>query len=248
MSVNIGTSAATLQPFEYEFRQGAGPTTRVPFKGTYADVVAKANQYISGGYNVSFRKLNGGMAEMMASIGSDVNGVGTGDLPVDESPEKWTLTANVVEKDLLESTNSSVTGISAANKQTLREYMDDSKTDVSALTGDAATVAGLIKRGVKSVVIMQPILRAEKLVSSTYETKQSMTRVGHIIPTAKMGTLELVPSDILFNLPSDAAPNADETAGWLKMHPTIEDATDGKYRITHEYQFGFWGTILYTIA
>lgn len=113
---------------------------------------------------------------------------------------------------------------------------------------NALTVYKLMQAGVKSALVRNPTLRHTQTVSQYWTVPASQTRVGRIISTASMTSLEFLPTGLLFNLPTLTPASFQTIAvayGWLKHDPTIQQVAFKKWQLIQEYEFGLWATAIY---
>jgi hypothetical protein len=89
-------------------------------------------------------------------------------------------------------------------------------------------------------------VRHTQTVSSNYTVKAALTNVGRIISTGSFISLEGVPSDILFNLPTFSSSRApDLVYAWLKRFPIVRTGARQKVQIEQEWEYGLWPPLIY---
>ena len=120
-------------------------------------------------------------------------------------------------------------------------------------TESGQKVLDLLNAGIKSRVVEQQVLRRTRIVSNKYAIKDSLTNVGKILKASNIATYENVPTELMFNLPSDYAAlstidGLTRHYGWLKRFPTVLQLAEGKWQINLEYDWGLWSDDLYTFV
>jgi hypothetical protein len=92
------------------------------------------------------------------------------------------------------------------------------------------------------------IMRHSLVTSNQYAQQASYNNVNRIISSASMYSIEGVPTNIFFNIPTTPAPGAflvtpgDLQYGWRKIRPNVTRLNRWKWRIQTNYQFGFYPT------
>jgi len=251
MAIINGTKGGYLQPIRYG-RNESGAYAILEWHGTRAEVLS----------NVSFVEGLGGVWETQQSF-SGAHEVLTARIPTqqngtDDTINTWEFFAQTAEKDILESDNSAVTAVSAANLDKVRAWInnpDKDPTDVVA-SGDfvadgsasaAFALYSLMAGGVKTIRVNVPTLRHTATASGANIVKAVLTNVGSIIQTSNLYALEGIPGSVLFALPNTSSSKTGFTYGWYKKHPTIRGAARQKIQIEREWEYGLWPNLIYTI-
>jgi len=234
----------------------SGHFTVIPWTGTQAQVEAKRIELVnSGAYtSVDVRQIGGGVWEVKGRTDSQTDG-NNNPQPQLSVVDTWELTANRVEKDILDSSVTSDLGIADADIKKLRDYLEGKKAfDTDAWDGgggNAQSLYVLLKNGVKSFTVSQPVLRKTQSVSSGYVLGNSLTNVEAIYTTASLRSSEAIPASISNNLPNSSTVTYNGLSfryGWLKHYPTITDAVDARIQLQQEFEWGLWATLLYNTA
>ncbi len=269
-----GKKGAHEQPLAYGLNDGGFYSHQV-FEGTAADIQAKAAGYSNLGVRYEVENLHGGRAKLTAYLTwANANQLGQ-EVPV----ENWELDPQEVEKDLLDADfqHGSLTALSSSDRATIAGLINNGiswngSTNPVMLPGSSgsneshtlATPLGnaysfylLMKAGVRSFPVDASVIRHTSNVSSEYSVKVSFANSGRIFSSASLISIEGVPSDLLFDVPT--APNATqyiETAptlttpgdlqyGWRKVPPSVQKMALQRWQITQNYQFGLWAVRLY---
>lgn len=257
MSTKLGTISAVEQGTVASWDKAKGWTTTRKFKGGIEAIRALCNTLQWQGYDIGFRDLQNGYAELDATYGgSPIGDAGTGPgMDVEQITNTWEMLPNVVQKDLLESNATAVLALSDDDIANIRRCVNNSLAPEDTPAWDDSTnadiVLNLMKAGVTSQQINQPILRHTWTVPPNASTSFSFTNVGKIISTAAMLTSEELPWDFILpvsNLPTGAVTRTDTVAmsyGWLKGMPTVQIINYGRREVQQEWHFGLWSTALY---
>ena len=233
-----GQTGAHEQPQRYGWDE-SGPYLVRTWHGTRAEIVAQYVICIAAGAT----------GEVKQGIGTDIlearySEPTTGPGSPETVINTWEFFANVIEKDVLQADLATINAISDADRNTIQKWTDPDNEP--SLSGTAQTVYRLMSKGVKSVRVNQPVLRHTQTVGDSYSVKASLTNVGKVYTTAQLQSAEDLPSDVLFNLPSDTSNHTGMVYGWLKMHPTVRLAARQKTQIEQEWEYGLYSTTLYT--
>ena len=253
----LGIGTYVEQPQERAWDSRRGYVTTRKFEGTASSLETLATTLASQGY--SWNIQYGPVCKLTASISADFDSGSGSVTEVETVVDTWELSANVAEKDILNSESALVT-TAQADLRTLRDILDGKK-DIDLLTSsDVTTSAGwklalLISQGVKSTIVYQPILRHTQTASNGWTVPNSLTNVGKVYTTAQLLSAENVPVSLNNNLTASSSVTRTDTGtdivytyGWLKTHPQIVDAAFQKIQVVQEWQWGLWSTDLYTFV
>jgi hypothetical protein len=148
-----------------------------------------------------------------------------------------------------------------AQGNTLQQWIVTSATGVTPVTTQQQPVPAatnpvgcytmllLVLRGQTSFPVFAPSLRQTQTVTAQYAIRASLLNVGKLISSSSLPTIENIPNDLLFSLPSDPAPSqieqfiqipGDLVYGWFKDYPTIRQVARLKWQIVQEWQYGLW--------
>jgi hypothetical protein len=152
----------------------------------------------------------------------------------------------------------SLAAVSKVNKDKITDALnrptDFASTNPTFSGADATSALSLyllLKSGVKSFPVEATIIRRSRLVSNSYTVQASQTNCNRIISTASMSSIEGVPGDILFSVPTPpTVVQLVETAGdlkygWRKVRPNVTRSAYSKWRIVQTWQFGLWPVRLF---
>lgn len=222
------------------------------FEGTAAEVDADAAIFNLQGAEFEVEELRGGRKKLHARVTALFPG-GGGD---DEQPENvWELDPNEVEKDLLEADFpfGTLGTISAHNRSAIAYaianpslYEDAEPPFTGGNISGAISLYTLMKNGVRSFPVDASVIRHTQLVSNRYTVQASATNAGRILSTSSMYSLEGVPSEILFAVPTPPTVSqyietaGDLQYGWRKVRPGVRRLSYTRWQITTVWQFGLW--------
>lgn len=238
-----GQALAHEQPQRYGW-DSSGPYLIRSWHGTRVAIAAQYSLCVADG---AFAEVKQGIAldslEARYAIPA-----GSGN-PTTDIVDNWEFSAGVVEKDFLEADISAINSLDDADRTQLRNLIVNPPATSDATPAwesqDGADLYALVKRGLRSVRVNHPILRHTLTVGSSYAVKASMANVGQLLSTAKVIHDELLPTDILFNLPATVYAGSDRLVyAWFKMHPTVRVASRSKTQIEQEWEYGLWPTVL----
>lgn len=253
MSTRRGSSTAVEQNSILVFTPGEGERTVRVWKGPTAVIESEYSIRKAQGYSCTLRYGMGGNAILEASLNANSTGGGQVENPV----ESWSLFGNRVEKDILESDIEGIADISAENKQTIIDYIQNPSAGkayptFSPTDTDADDVLKLMIHGVRSVVVDQPVIRGTYLASTNYSAQVSTSNVGLRFTNAQLRSIAGVPNTLLVQLPQDGTSSFDAGAdtplmkyGWVKRYPTAELVGADQFRVSVEFEYGLWSTKLY---
>lgn len=260
-NIFINSSALEEQPIERGWNKKRGYYTIRRWRGQQSDAEAQRASLIATGFYTDVRLKEGPVWEVEAQADSDIEDETP--LTEDSAVDTWELAANRVEKDLLVSDIASVNDLDDVDAQVLRAFINGDTTyaydEFAWINNGSSNPSGLyklIKAGVKSSQVFQPILRRTTTASDSYIVSASLTNVGLIYSTAQILAENDVPASIANNMPT-TGPSGSATRtldgitytyGWMKGYPIITDTIDGKVQIQQEWEFGLWTSILHTFV
>lgn len=201
-------------------------------------------------------------ATITAKIGyDDTTSPGTPEVPVN----LWERQANRVEKTIYEFPTVAALGVDYIAK--IRESVQGNYTDAQFIEalgeiplvgsggtgsperdGVATEVFELIRKGVDSFPIWQPVVVQTQIVSSSYPRSAVTDNVGKILSKAQMIGLEEAPEGVLDDktVPDGLASIA--RYGYYKNEPVITQQANNRWHIVTQWEAGFWSTFLYENA
>jgi hypothetical protein len=258
--INVGPDGPKAWPQEgYTYGvNDSGPFQRFKYRGTTNEVRALASQFNVSGWTWSITYETHGFARLEAETGF------LGDQGDEEGQveDVWELDPNETQKNLLEADFpfGSLEAISKANKDVITDALDrpkDFRTSNPTFSGTTTQKANalsmylLLKAKHENFPVEATVIRRSRLVSNSYTVQASQTNSGRIISSASMSSLEGVPGDILFSVPTPpTVVQLIETAGdlkygWRKVRPNVTRSAFSKWRIVQTWQFGLWPVKIY---
>lgn len=269
MSYPLYVNASSVQnPLSRDYNPQTGTTLTVPYQGSVAAMEALYTLYNSDfyrrlGYKVSIQ--HGAPATLVVTIPFD-----DAEFPIPE----YEILGNKTEKSLLHSDLTSIVNISQQNKTAIEEYFKNQelmKNGMPSLANDATysdalTIWLLMKDGVKSGLVFQPVLKKTYNCSARWlslNPPAAITPAGAIHSTGTMQGVEGVPfyynsslpsSGFLQKLYSEKIANTNTyryfvyvnfNYGWLKTYPTISSVAYNRVQVSVEYHYGLWPVILF---
>lgn len=254
-----GVKGAFEQPIRFGYND-SGPYTIRSWRGDFAAISQLVPQLNAAGGLWEIKDTHTHTnVELECRFASEPGQNPDVEVPVDE----WEFFAQKIEKDILESDIALVSNLSNQDKQNIRNAIQDpgSLQDFQNPTFEQTTegtlVYSLMVAGVKSVRVNAPTLRHTMTVSNSYPVKATLDRVGKIIPTASMASLEGIPASVLFILPDDTSTRINGEGnytgptlryGWYKNHPTVRGGPYHKSQIEQEWEYGLWPVDIYSFV
>lgn len=173
----------------------------------------------------------------------------------------WEIRANEIQKDIREHPLASVTYISEDVWNQIQSGLDNrtKPADMSpALTGNAAKVYDLLRRGSTHFSLGQYVLRHTTTVGARTTRNVSDNNVECIYTTAQLIAEATntglwaypLPARLSTKIQAIQAPAAkpDYLWGWRKLPSTETTAAGNKVEITTEYWLEQWSTFVYGLA
>lgn len=245
MSKVLGVPGAHEQPKQYGYSQQNGHFTRRIWHCTNIESAqALIPQLLAAKY--SYTITEGVTPRVEAEIASVASGdTSTPEIPVDVW-EKSVVADNI---DVL-ATPYAQNNLNEFDIETINDY----KKTGTPLTSAQKTGLGayglrwynLVAGGTTNKTIYAPVLRHTQQVSAGYPLNWPNINVEKVLTNAQLTTLEGLPSDLKFGLPTSGT-DTDVIIGWLKLPATIQQNGRG-WIVTQEYQYGRWVDLLYEWA
>ncbi len=190
---------------------------------------------------------SGAATKLVARFATSVSSGGVG-VSTPESPEdNWQYFANMIEKSVLECDLANV------DPPLTNDEINLIKTNLDHLDAidlgddprdDVVELFNLMKSGVTSIRVLQPILRHTQTVSQLWTTKTSTANAGKILTTNALIRLEGVPA-LLIDLPALSSTKPGLAYGWFKHFPSIKISALQKVQVEQEWEYGLWAGLLY---
>ncbi len=244
MATINGQKGAYAQPIVYG-RDGNGRYTIKKFAGTRSEIQQLIPQVEQGGATWTINESVSGANDVMeARFPVDLISVTIPEAPIND----WEYFSGKSQKDLLEADVPIINALTENEKIGLAQYMADPGPDTTPARTPASDYDKLFKqvqRGLKSAQVRTPTLRHTQTVSNTYAIQVSFANVGRLLSTASLISLEGVPTDLLFNLPTGTTTIEDAAYSWLKGDPTVRIAAGRRIQIEQEWEYDLWSTIVY---
>jgi hypothetical protein len=254
MSV-IGTKAATLQPIRFGWSKDRGHSTTKEWRGGESQVRAKIAEIIAAGGSYEVEQVAGEVWKIVASYSSPQP---DGSTPADGDTiaVTWELLPKDAQKALLGSFHSLVSGLSQADIDQIKTEVDDTtKTAATTtLTGNALKVFKLMRAGVDTVEVEQPVLSLTWVVPDNENLNYAYANIGRVYTTSSLISTEAIPGYIAtsmvawtasFSNPTYGANRVSLVFGWKKRAPTQRRSGNNKREISQTWEFGLWATDIY---
>lgn len=175
----------------------------------------------------------------------------------DEQPlDTWELVPNVVEKEVLESDYTTITGLGGPDRATLHDYIIgkiDIPSDSDLSSANARSLRDQIRDGLRSVRVFAPVMRFTRTASRNWQVKASTANVGKVLGNTYFLTSDddaaLLPGAFLVAINGAPFTNSSNRTnmsyGWFKNFPTTQTASRDRVQIVQEWEFGLWSTLAY---
>jgi hypothetical protein len=253
----LGTQAATLQPIRFGWSAERGHQTTKEWQGGESQVRALIPQIVFDGGSWEVDRMPGDMWKITATYSKPQDdGAGPGDAGGQEIAVTWELLPKDAQKQLLGSFHSLVAGLSAADIDQIKAEVDNTTKTVAntTLTGNALKVFKLMRAGVDTVEIEQPVLNLTWIVPNNVNLSYSYANIGRIYTTSSLISTENIPGYIStsmvawtssFSNPSYGTNRVSLVFGWKKRAPTQRLAGLSRREISQTWEFGLWATDIY---
>jgi len=253
----LGTKAATLQPIKFGWSAERGHHTTQEWLGSETNIRALIPNIVAAGGSYEVDQMAGGCWRIVASYSQpQPGGAGGGDTGGQEIAVTWELLPKDAQKPLLASFHSLVAGLTPAEIDQIKAEVDNTtKTAANTtLTGNALIVFKLLRSGVDTVEIEQPVLNLTWIVPNNVNLSYSYANIGRIYTTSSLISAESIPSYIStsmvawtssFTNPSYGSGRVSLVFGWKKRAPTQRLAGTNRREISQTWEFGLWSTSIY---
>jgi hypothetical protein len=240
-----GSKAVHIQPAKYG-RTESGEYCELEWVGPNAalQTLIPFCRLYSGLFHVE-ESSSGGASRLTARFATAM----APNFTTPEAPEdNWQYFANVVQKDVLEAhlpnVNPAFTDAEINSIRTNLDHLDAIDFDENT-RDEVLEVFNLMRSGVTSVRVLEPMLRHTQTVSQLWKVKASTQGVGRIFTTEILLDAEDIPEDLLIDLPNFSSNKPGLAYGWYKHFPSIRTSALQKVQIEQEWEYGLWATLLY---
>jgi len=259
-----------------DFSPQKGTTQTIPYEGVYSAVLAMYNtwntpHYAALGISVSLKPANeNGTAILLVTIP-----YGDTEIPV----PTYNLVDVRNEKHILQSTIATIQAITHKDKLAIEQYfkkpeayLDNMPALNTGASPDADTADQfataiacwlLMKDGLKSALVFQPVLRKTYVCSKQFQIPVPSIASGAIVTTGTLIGLEQIPPDKATLMPQSfhATKNYTYTDtrvvsttttvtlhfnyAWMKAGYSVDDVAYNRQQVSVEYHWGLWPEFLY---
>lgn len=256
-----GHKGCHQQPTRYG-KNESGFYSVVSYEGTSREIKIRAAAYDAIGAVYEVEEMHGGFCRLNVYL----TWANAGQVAQETPVSVWELDPNEVEKDLLDADfpfastyvppdeHFGIGAVSRQNRMAVKTALDTVPEDDSlppALFDDgtyesALALYFLMRAGVRAYPVNAMVIRHTQVVSNRYSNKVAMTNCGRILSTSTLIALEGVPSDLLFDVPTEPSVTqsiqspGDLQYGWRKAWPQITESAYQKKQIVRRWQFGLW--------
>jgi hypothetical protein len=251
-----GKKGCHQQPTRYG-KNESGFYSVVQFEGTAKEIKIRAAAYDAIGAQYEVEEMFGGLCRLNVFL----SWASAGQVAIETPVSVWEYEPMETEKDLLDADfpfantySGGVGEVSNQNKGVILKALADLPEDDTlppAMYPDgtqdsSVSLYYLMRAGVRSYPVNAATIRHTQVVSNRYNNKVAFTNVGRLLSSATLVAVEGVPSDLLFDVPSEpSVTQYVEDAGdlgyaWRKLDPQITESAYQKKQITRRWQFGLW--------
>jgi len=238
-----------------------GYTTVRTFRGREEYINAKAAELFSLGYQTQVTE--GPLYQLEATIGSEVDSGGTPD--TGELVVQWELLQTPQEKEILKSNSVAVNYMPAHYKKIIEDSIKN-QTGELALPVEDGVVNGislenhriaarqlwdLMMHGYTTTITYQPTLRRTVTPYINYPLTGFVSNVGKIYRTNTLISVENIPANFAYVLPTDEDPAAATVDGlnlkwgWLKQSTSVLQISNQKLQVSQDWVYGLYSYIIY---
>lgn len=236
-----GIVGLTEQQPEFDYTPEAGHMTTRVFHGTRSAVMSARSQFAALGYRYTTRGMDGGLAELRASI-SELEGSTAAPI------NTWQLLGSDQQTDIR--LHPYFDAVTVSQMEVIDQKLDDSES-VSIADSLANELYEFLRRGQNVFQESRYILRYTQSSSRNFPATISVTGVDKLWTASQIATAHgSIPSTI-----SNAINNIPEPGGktgylfrWLKSAPQLEKAYNQSTVITIDWKLDLWPTALYSNA
>lgn len=265
MSTILGTKGPTLQPKKFGYSKERGHYDTRVWEGGEDEIRGMIPAVLPFGVSYDCEELRGGLWRLTVNYSSpQSDGAGGGDAGGDQIAVTWELLPKDAQKPLLGSWHTIVSGLDAATIDKIRAHSEDktyttespapSGYTTTDLAGNALKIFKLLRAGVDTVEVEQPVLTLTWIVPDDVNLAYSYANIGRVYTTASLISAEAIPSYIStsmtawtssFSNPTFGSNRVSLVFGWKKRAPTQRLAGENKREITQTWEYGFWATDIY---
>lgn len=242
--------------------RGRASATKVSSKPTWDRIRGYSLQEI---YEGSRDAIYGLQADVVASGNASSIEIDDSDKPlyraiirwdpgVAELPESPTteqeLSVNTVNVDLFE--HPFFREISTIEKDEIRKAVNENRTLNTSVvstppgfSSDGLTLYTLLKKGVTSYPVWQPVLTITDTAPYGYAFNVDYGNVGVILSEQIVAGISNAAGNLSASLPFYQSSVGDLVPGWMKLPPQIRTVAGGRRSVTYTFEYGLWSTALY---
>ena len=259
--------------FTADWKHNKYPSYTQLFYGTLAEVNYSGSIYWNKGWDVNI--VQGNPCVLTATVNVELQSGGDGITPVTVAGTfvtcNWSFHYNTAEKELLEVNTNVIpwiNQIATVDKTRIESLLSNTPSgsidwgtgsanyfsgSTSASVAACQVVYTMLKNGMKTVPIIQPILRQQLVVPNGWDLTTCGSNLERIYAKASVQSEIGVPSNFYAVMPQDSPDinyyTDSGTAipclyGWQKQPPTI-DQNGTTMTITQEWNYGLWFQNIY---
>lgn len=253
MSTILG-STRVEQAKRFGFRQRGGPYNIVEHKGTEAQIRGLLPGIEAAGGDYDVEQLPGDIWRVTANYGNAETGGGSAS--GSQITETWELAPKDASKPILQSYHSLVAGLTQPQIDQIRAEVDDpGKTAANTtLTGNSLILFKLMRAGVESTEVEQPVLVHSWNVPYQVVLGYAYANVGRLFSNSTLFSSEGVPGYLRssisawtsnFSNPTYGTGRINLVFGWKKRAPTQRIAINKGLEFQQTFEFGLWPTDMF---
>lgn len=251
--MSILGSTKVEQAKRFGFRQRTGPYNVVETRGTEAQIRALLPAISAAGGDYDVEQLPGDIWKVVANYGNAESGGGSSG---NEITETWELLPKDAAKNILQSHHSLVAGLDQPAIDNIRNKINDPSVTAanSGLAGNSLTLFSLMRAGVESVEVEQPVLTHSWNVPYSVVLGYAYSNIGRIFSNSTLYSSEGVPSYLQssitswtsnFSNPSYGTDRVSLVFGWRKKAPTQRITVNKGLEFQQTFEFGLWPTSIF---
>jgi hypothetical protein len=238
--IRNGYGGVVEQPVKYKYATRTGWQTIRRFVGPYKAMVQTIVSLQQAGYELDMDYQSPVNAHLTATIGFSNSGGVVQDNPVDS----WELSSSRAEKDLLQADVPIINMLSLEDIGEIRAALQNPSQD-NSLTGNAATIYGLMAQGFTALPAYAPLIRRTQTVSAGNAAIQAA-----VLGVNTLYLLSSINPPNTLNIDLSALGTSGKSGysyGWLKDFPNARVAAYNKTTVTQEWVYGLYPTSIFGV-